>query len=88
MTKWTFGDILWIGVLLTVGYLIVKGDLDSDRRADYIKYIEDPRNGCVLQSESPLANHMVHVRKSEYRSKVLRVYACANNNTAATILEK
>jgi hypothetical protein len=88
MSKWSFGDIFWISVLIAVGYVIVKDDVFSDYRPDYIKYVEDSRNGCVLRTEVQLSNHMVHIRKTEYRPKVLRVYDCANNNTAATILEK
>lgn len=84
----SLGDWLKIIVCVAIGYFIIKGDIDSDKRPEYIRYIDDPRNGCVLQSEVPLANHLVHIRKSEYQPKVLRVYACANNNTAATLLEK
>lgn len=85
MTNWTLGDLLWIVLLVMVGYFIVKSDIDSDKRADYIKYVEDPRNGCVLQQTIPLANHQVHVVKSEYKSKILRVYQCVNGLTAANI---
>lgn len=88
MKDWSFGDIIWIGFLVTIGYLLVKSDLNSDKRADYIKYVEDPRNGCVLQQTIPLANHLVHIAKSEYKSKILRVYQCANGLTAANISEE
>lgn len=57
----------------------------EDKRPDKVRWIEDIRNGCKLVETIPLANDMVHIRKSEYVPKLLKVYNCKSNLKAATI---
>lgn len=88
MGDWTFGDLLKIAVLLGLGWFSVQSEIEADYRPDYIKYVDDPRNGCVVRNEISLANHQVHIKKAEYRPKILRIYDCANNQIAANITEE
>lgn len=88
MGNWTLGDLIKIAICLGLGWLILQVELNSDNRPESVKYVEDPRNGCSLQTEVPVFNHMIHIAKSEYRPKILRVYLCANNITAANIEEE
>lgn len=88
MGDWGISDILKIAVLGGLGWMIIQSEREADYRPEYIKYVEDPRNGCKIQQELPLFNHMVHVAKAEYKPKILRVYLCANGLTAANISEE
>lgn len=75
-----------VAVVCTVCGLIYLGE-QEDKRPGNVRWVEDIRNGCRLVETVPLANDMVHVRKSEYVPKLLKVYNCKGNLKAA-IIEK
>ncbi len=82
------GDLIILVVCFTLGYLIITSEMNADYRPEHIKYVQDTRNGCVLKQSVEIFNQMVHIRKDEYRPKILRIYLCANGLTAANISEE
>lgn len=72
--------------IAVIGFLVYLG-IKDDTRPDRMKWITDPRNGCVLLGSQPLANEPIKLTKESAQYKLLLTYTCNNNQLAAIIVE-
>lgn len=81
-------DVLTIGFCFLFVWFIVIPAMTEDIRPEKVKWVEDVRNGCVVQQQFPIYNEQDHITKAEYAPKILTIYKCKGDVAAALIRSK